>query len=62
MLNPGESILIEQAENGVMVTPAVQVGKGDDADRINYSKMHVFEGLNGLREFLEKHFHFGKAE
>ena len=56
-MTKGESILIEQVANGFIVNPK---------EVTNFTKnekdLHVFETLDGLKGFLDKHFNIEKKE
>ena len=57
MLLPGEEILIEQvAEGGFIVSPKTVTGLSRLTD------IHVFETIDGLKGFIDKHFSIEKKE
>lgn len=56
-MTKGESILIEQVANGFIVNP-----KEVTSFTKNEKDLHVFETLDGLKGFLDKHFNVEKKK
>lgn len=56
-MTKGESILIEQVVNGFIVNPKEVTNLTE-----NKRDLHVFETMEGLKSFLDKHFDVRKKK